>query len=100
VGGGFNRSGIHNILEAAVYGVPVVFGPRYERSVEAIERVAAGGAFPVADADTLTELVAARLSDTAGTVAIGRGNAEYVRAKAGATAAVLRHIAANRLLSN
>jgi len=100
VGGGFNRSGIHNILEAAVYGVPVVFGPRYERSVEAVERVAAGGAFPVTDAETLTKLVAARLSDSAGTAAIGRGNAEYVRTKAGATAAVLRHIAANRLLSN
>lgn len=100
VGGGFNRSGIHNILEAAVYGVPVVFGPRYERSVEAVERVASGGAFSVADADTLTDIVASRLSDTARTAAIGRENAEYVRSKAGATATVLRHIAENRLLSN
>lgn len=100
VGGGFNRSGVHNILEAAVYGVPVLFGPRYERSVEAGERVAAGGAFPVADAEALTQTVVARLADTTGTAAIGRANAEYVRSRTGATAAVLRHIAENRLLSN
>ncbi|ULT42342.1 hypothetical protein KRR40_01535 [Niabella defluvii] len=34
--GGFNKSGIHNTLEAAVYGKPVLFGPNYQKFAEAI----------------------------------------------------------------
>jgi 3-deoxy-D-manno-octulosonic-acid transferase len=37
VGGGFGYKGLHNILEAAVYGKPVIFGPEYERNFEAEE---------------------------------------------------------------
>ena len=40
VGGGFNRAGIHNILEAAAYGKTVVFGPNYSKSNEANEMIA------------------------------------------------------------
>ena len=36
IGGGFN-AGVHNVLEAAVYGMPIIFGPRYQKSLEAIE---------------------------------------------------------------
>lgn len=50
VGGGFNTSGIHNILEAAVYGRPVVFGPEYQNFTEAIALVEKGGAFSVNNA--------------------------------------------------
>ncbi|MEO7523922.1 MAG: glycosyltransferase N-terminal domain-containing protein, partial [Ferruginibacter sp.] len=42
VGGGFGKDGIHNILEAAVYGKPVIFGPVYEKFAEARELVDAG----------------------------------------------------------
>lgn len=44
IGGGFG-AGIHNVLEAAVYGMPVVFGPRYHKFKEACDLIAAGGAF-------------------------------------------------------
>ena len=46
IGGGFGV-GIHNILEAATFGLPVVFGPNYTRFREAREMVALGAAFPV-----------------------------------------------------
>ena len=45
IGGGFNKSGIHNILEAAVYGKITVFGPSYHRSGEAEALVGLGGAY-------------------------------------------------------
>ncbi|MBN1131553.1 MAG: 3-deoxy-D-manno-octulosonic acid transferase [Bacteroidales bacterium] len=48
IGGGFGK-GIHNILEAAAYGLPVIFGPRYEKFQEASELIKVGGAFPVQD---------------------------------------------------
>jgi len=46
VGGGFGR-GIHNVLEAAAYGIPVIFGPHYQAFREAVELIKRGGGFPV-----------------------------------------------------
>ena len=43
IGGGF-KSGIHNILEAAVYGMPVYFGPNYKFFLEAWDLIEKGGA--------------------------------------------------------
>jgi 3-deoxy-D-manno-octulosonic-acid transferase len=48
IGGGFGK-GIHNTLEAAVYGIPVVFGPNYRKFREAKELIAVGGSFCVTD---------------------------------------------------
>ena len=46
IGGGFGK-GIHNILEAATYGLPVIFGPNYEKFGEAVDLTAQGGAFHI-----------------------------------------------------
>ena len=43
VGGGFHTAGLHNILEAAVYDVPVIFGNQYKKNPEADNLVAAKG---------------------------------------------------------
>ncbi|MDR1169319.1 MAG: 3-deoxy-D-manno-octulosonic acid transferase [Prevotellaceae bacterium] len=56
IGCGFD-GGIHNTLEAAVYGIPVTFGPKYDRFEEAKELVAAGGATPVNSAEELRTLL-------------------------------------------
>ncbi|MDR2139611.1 MAG: 3-deoxy-D-manno-octulosonic acid transferase [Tannerella sp.] len=58
IGGGFGK-GIHNTLEAAVYGIPVLFGPNYRKFREAKELIAAGGGFCVTDNTAL----AARISE-------------------------------------
>ena len=46
VGGGF-ETGLHNILEAAVFGIPIFFGPQYRKFNEAVELTARGGAFSI-----------------------------------------------------
>lgn len=46
IGGGFG-SGIHNILEAATFGMPVVFGPKYHKFQEATALIEEGGAFSI-----------------------------------------------------
>lgn len=56
VGGGFG-SGIHNINEAAVYGIPVIFGPNYSRFVEACDLTSNGGAFSVSNSDQLNHVL-------------------------------------------
>ncbi|MGZ4056080.1 MAG: 3-deoxy-D-manno-octulosonic acid transferase [Bacteroidia bacterium] len=48
IGGGFGK-GIHNILEAATFGLPVIFGPNYQKFSEAKELIHLGGAFSIKD---------------------------------------------------
>ena len=55
IGGGFGV-GIHNILEAAVYGIPVIFGPKYQKFMEAKQLLEEKGAFSIKDADELNSL--------------------------------------------
>ena len=62
IGGGFGV-GIHNTLEAAVWNVPVVFGPMYEKFREARDLIAIGGAFSIPDYETLEEKLDALLKD-------------------------------------
>lgn len=83
VGGGFG-AGIHNINEAAVYDLPVIFGPRYAKFKEARDLVANGGAFSINSREEfehvmdsmLDEATRSRAAQTAG---------DYVRSCLGAT---------------
>ncbi|HJD91628.1 MULTISPECIES: 3-deoxy-D-manno-octulosonic acid transferase [Bacteroides] len=56
IGGGFGV-GIHNILEAAVYGIPVLFGPKYHKFMEAREIIECKGAYSIRDFDELKALL-------------------------------------------
>lgn len=97
IGGGFDH-GIHNILEAAVYGIPVVFGPAFSKFREAVDLVAAGAAFPVKRGSEL-EAILQRLADDAVRTRAGATAAAYIRDKAGATPAIIRYIQENRFLT-
>jgi 3-deoxy-D-manno-octulosonic-acid transferase len=63
IGCGFDH-GIHNTLEAAVYGIPVSFGPKHDKFEEAKELVALGGAVPVNNAAELRELLSRWFEDS------------------------------------
>lgn len=81
VGGGFG-AGIHNTLEAAVYGVPVLFGPRYHKFREAEDLIEVGGGFAVSD---YASFAAAMDEALAHPKEYGRKAGEYVRSEVGAT---------------
>lgn len=90
IGGGFGV-GIHNTLEAATFGLPLAFGPNYQRFREACQLIERGGARSVSDAAALEawfeELVAsAEAYENASTA-----SRDYVAENIGATAAVLDH---------
>ena len=91
VGGGFG-AGIHNILEAAVYGMPVIFGPKYQKFVEARELIEARGAFPVTDYASLSGLLDRLRSDGPFLQSSGETARRYVHGHAGATLRVLEDI--------
>lgn len=64
IGGGFG-AGIHNTLEAAVYGIPVIFGPNNKRFREARELINQGGGFEITDDKSLRMTVDKFISDPA-----------------------------------
>ncbi len=91
VGGGFGKS-IHNINEAAVYGIPVVFGPRHSKFNEAASLIDCGGAFSVASAAETDTVLTRLLSDADARFAAGRAADAYIKANVGATAKIMKDI--------
>ncbi|HEX6426369.1 MAG TPA: glycosyltransferase N-terminal domain-containing protein [Niastella sp.] len=100
VGGGFGDDGVHNVLEAAVYGKPVVFGPVYEKYVEAVELVEAGGALVINTALELEETLNDLLTNTNAYEASCEAARNYVYNNKGATEKVMQFIQENRLLTS
>ena len=91
IGGGFG-TGIHNILEAAVYGMPVVFGPHYSKFREAHELINAGGAFPIKSYEDL-KLRFEELQDNADLLAsTSNATKNYVKKNLGATQIILDNL--------
>lgn len=91
VGGGFGV-GIHNVPEAAVYGVPVLFGPNYARFREATSLVANGGAFAISSADDFNVRMEELLHDTERRTQAGQAAGNYIRSNSGATEQVYRFV--------
>ncbi len=100
IGGGFIDEGVHNTLEAAVYGIPVVFGPEYDKYLEAIELVESEGAFSVNNLIELEEVFNELMNDESKRKMIGEIAQNYVYSKSGATSRILLYIQENRLLTN
>jgi len=88
VGGGFGV-GIHNVLEAAVWNVPVIFGPNNQKFQEAQELKAAGGGFEIQGYEDFCQLMDRFASDARFLSDAGDRAAAYVRSKAGATPRIL-----------
>lgn len=61
IGGGFNRIGIHNIVEPSVFGVQTAFGPNHKNYHEAIQLIKIGGASIFKNAEELEQLILAKL---------------------------------------
>ena len=90
VGGSF-RQGVHNVLEAAVYGVPVVFGPRHRNSQEPLMLVEKGGAFVVNNSPELYRTMRNLLEDERARRRAGDRAAAFVQSHIGATEGLLKH---------
>ena len=88
IGGGFGV-GIHNTLEAATYGMPVIFGPNYQRFREAVELMELGCAFPIHNADECAEVLNLLLTDKLKYDECATSARQYVLQNAGATDKVI-----------
>jgi 3-deoxy-D-manno-octulosonic-acid transferase len=100
VGGGFGDDGVHNVLEAAVYGKPVITGPVIEKYIEVMELAEVGGVI-IIDNALEAESVFSRLFENKEEYEF-HGNAarDYVYARRGATEKIVQYIQENRLLTS
>jgi 3-deoxy-D-manno-octulosonic-acid transferase len=92
IGGGFQKGGIHNVLEPAVFGLPVIFGPVYEKFVEAKKLVSMHFAFPVQNADECRNILSRLINDTGFRSAIHLSLQSFIRENTGATNGILQLI--------
>lgn len=88
VGGGFG-AGIHNVPEAAVFGVPVLFGPNNKRFKEAQDLLKAGGCFEITDQEGFNTLVDHLIADVDFRRKAGEAAAGYIKQTSGATEKIL-----------
>lgn len=89
IGGGFG-AGIHNTLEAAVYGIPVLFGPKYHKFKEAKDLIAVGGGFSVSDKQSFNDKMDELLTYREVLEASGSSAGNFVNDHVGATEKVLK----------
>ena len=91
IGGGFG-AGIHNTLEAAVYGMPVLFGPRFQKFKEAKDLIAVGGAYSFETASMFTQRMDTLLASPDALRQAGEAAGQFVRSQGGSTAIILKKI--------
>ena len=87
IGGGFG-AGIHNVPEAAVYGIPVIFGPNFKKFKEACNLIERGGSFAISSKEEYNEIMQ-KLSDEDFRCEAGKIAGEYINCNTGATTHIL-----------
>jgi 3-deoxy-D-manno-octulosonic-acid transferase len=91
IGGGFG-AGIHNTLEAAAFGLPVIFGPNYSRFKEANDLITIGAGFSIDDAASLKIVAGNLIHDPSFCADAGKKAKYYVEQNIGATAKILAEV--------
>lgn len=91
IGGGFGV-GIHNILEAATFGLPVFFGPNYHKFREAVQLIGLGAAFTVSDTESFTEQLLKLLNNRELYEQASLSASAYVKNNRGATETILKTV--------
>lgn len=100
VGGGFGDDGVHNVLEAAVYGRPVITGPVIDKYVEVMELAETGGVIIIDNALEAESAFNRLFEDEEEYDFHCKAARDYVNARRGATEKIIRYIQENRLLTS
>jgi 3-deoxy-D-manno-octulosonic-acid transferase len=100
IGGGFGADGIHNCLEAAVHYKPVLFGPVFDKYIEAAALVDTGGAISIKDALDFERVANKLFSNEADRKNMGQLAGDFIHAHKGATTKIVTYIQEKRLLTS
>jgi 3-deoxy-D-manno-octulosonic-acid transferase len=92
VGGGLGKTGLHNTLEPAVFGIPVIIGPNYSKFKEARELVNLGGIISIKNPGDLINTLNNLINKEEERLKIGNINSIYIKKNKGARTHILRFI--------
>jgi 3-deoxy-D-manno-octulosonic-acid transferase len=92
VGGGFGNPGIHNILEPATFGIPILIGPNYSHFSEAIALMALKGCFSISKKEELNGVFQELISNESLRNKIGAIASSFAEKNKGATNTILKNI--------
>ncbi len=97
IGGAFGKAGVHNVLEAAVYGKPCAYGPIFHQFNEARELLEAGGAISTDKPEVFAEMLRWEGDSEAYKLA-STDAGKYVYSKAGATNSIMEYLRSEKIL--
>jgi 3-deoxy-D-manno-octulosonic-acid transferase len=92
VGGGFGKEGVHNVLEPAVFGIPLVIGPIYDKFEEAVKLVELGSCLVAANEQQFSEHLIQLTMKQSYREGLGEISKSYIDSQLGATQIILKYI--------
>ena len=92
VGGGFTKTGVHNTLEPAVFGVPVIFGPNYENYFEAIDLLENEGAVRFVDSFDFDQKMSELIENENERNRRGKAASDYIQEKPNSSEFVMNYL--------
>jgi 3-deoxy-D-manno-octulosonic-acid transferase len=92
VGGGFGNPGVHNILEPATFGIPIIVGPNYSHFAEAVALVHQEGCISIANQNELNDALSNLISNEDIRLEKGHICSTFVQMNKGATSVILKYI--------
>ena len=92
IGGGYTKSGVHNILEAATYGLPIVIGPNFKKFKEVKDLVELKGCLSVNNTDDLVNVLKSFYNDEVLRAEKQKITKQYVQSNLGATEQIMKTI--------
>lgn len=92
VGGGMGTTGLHNTLEPAVFGIPVIIGKNFEKFQEAKSLVAKGGIISISNKDELTKTLTTFITNKDARKTTGAINFNFLKQNANATQTIITYI--------
>jgi len=98
VGGGFGNPGIHNILEPATFGIPIVIGPNYSHFAEATDLVNFNGCISIQSRDELNSTFQNLINDEATRIKKGKICSNFVQKNKGAVDCIMKNVATKPII--
>jgi 3-deoxy-D-manno-octulosonic-acid transferase len=92
VGGGFGNPGIHNILEPATFGIPIIVGPNFTNFAEAVALVHQEGCISIANQNEINDTFSNLISNEDIRLEKGHICSTFVQMNKGATDVIMKHI--------
>ena len=92
VGGGLTKNGVHNVLEPATFGVPIVIGPYYKKYKEVVDLVQLEGCKVVSNQKEFSTIFTQLKQEKEYRVRVGNLNAKFIRENIGATQVAMKYI--------